>query len=313
MVAAALGDGDVRLIQLADGSQTAVAAHRGAVRALAFHEPTGDFLTGGDDGRLCRVSREGGSAEVHALGSRWVEHVVADVRSGWAAASMGREVHLFTPDLEHAGPLPPLPSTATALTLDPAHGRLAAAHYGGVSLNGVQPTGAWAERVWKGSHLAVSLSPDGRWLVSATQEHALHVWPMDGGEDCGMRGYPGKPLSLAWSADSRLLLTSGLDSLAAWRFDGPGPAGREPLLLGWAGGGLIVQVAAHPKAPAAAAGCDNGALLFADLDEERAVLIEEPDGREISALSWTSDGLALAVGRSDGEVTVFDMAGRSAG
>lgn len=311
VVAAALGDGTVRLIPFEHGAPPMVsAAHRGAVLCVAFHPPSRSFLTGADDGRLCRAGLDGDHEELADFGGKWVEHLLVEPTAGRVAVAAGREVHVLTRDFSSRCKLGSLPSTVAALMLDRAGERLAAAHYGGVSLVRFDASDEdnWSVFAWKGSHLAAAVSPDGRWLVSGTQENDVHVWPLGGGPDYGMRGYPAKPRSLSWTADSKLLLTSGLDSAVAWSFDGAGPQGREPLLLGGSGGGLTTFAAAHPTAPAAAFAFDDGGVMFADLGEGRAAMLTEPDGREITALSWTADGLALLVGYQDGGVTVFDIA-----
>lgn len=306
-IAAALGDGSVCLVPR-DGSTepVRVPVHGGAVLAIAYHSPSGLFLTTGDDGRVCSVSADGSVSEVARVGSRWVEHLVVDPQHGGVLVAMGRELSKIAPDLK---------TFRLAKTLDHAPGGLASeiggrfiiAHYDGVTLDRCGQNNDAQELSWPGAHLAACVSPDGKWCVSATQERALHVWPLDGGEHLGMRGYAAKPVSLSWSKDSRLLLTSGLESMAAWRFDGSGPRGRDPLMLGWGGGGLATRVAAHPGAPAGAAGFDNGAVVFADLVTEDSALLQEATGHEVTALDWTPDGLALVTGQIDGALAVYDV------
>lgn len=306
-VAAALGDGSVCIV-LRDGSSEPlrVPVHAGAVLAIAYHPPSGLFLTTGDDGRVCSVSPDGVVSEVALLGSRWVEHLAVDAKHGEALVSVGRRLYSITPDLKTYRLVRTLDHAPSELAWDTG-GRFIIAHYGGVTLQRCGQDGDLLELSWSGANLAAAVSPDGKWCVSATQERALHVWPMDGSEQLGMQGYSAKPASLSWSKDSRLLLTSGLETMAAWRFDGAGPRSRPPLMLGWGAGGLATRVAAHPSAPAGAAGFDNGAVVFADLWTEDSALLEEPTGQEVTALDWTLDGLALVTGQIDGALAVYDV------
>jgi len=308
IVATALGDGSVCLISRdASTEPVRVPLHRGAVLAIAYHRPSDQFLTAGDDGRVCGVSTDGAFGEVACLGSRWIEHLVADPGDGRVLVSMGRELYIITPDLKTTRLAKTLAAAPGGLAYDTAGGRFVVAHYDGVTLCEFGVDDDSLALSWSGAHLAAAVSPDGQWCVSATQERALHIWPLDGSEQLGMRGYAGKPVSLSWSADSQILLTSGLDSMAGWRFDGGGPRGRDPLMLGWGAGGLATRVAAHPTAPVGAAGFDNGAVVFADLVTQDSALLEDATGHEVTALDWTPDGLALLIGHADGALAVYDV------
>ncbi|MBV9116902.1 MAG: WD40 repeat domain-containing protein, partial [Acetobacteraceae bacterium] len=60
VAAFALGDGTLRLTDPAvPEGWRAVAAHDGAVLALAADAVPGGFVSGGDDGRACRVRADG--------------------------------------------------------------------------------------------------------------------------------------------------------------------------------------------------------------------------------------------------------------
>lgn len=100
-IAAAVGDGSVWIVRR-DGSNEPlrVPVHAGAVLAIAYHPPSGLFLTTGDDGRVCSVSSDGVVGEVALLGSRWVEHLAIDAEYGEALVSVGRSLYSITPDLE---------------------------------------------------------------------------------------------------------------------------------------------------------------------------------------------------------------------
>ena len=105
----------------------------------------------------------------------------------------------------------------------------------------------------KGSHLRVSFSPDGRFLVTAMQEPALHGWRLADGNNMRMSGYPGKVRSMSWSADGKGLATSGANELIIWSFQGKdGPMGKEPRTLAHYANRVAV-VACHPRQDVAAA------------------------------------------------------------
>src|SRR5579885_2930022 len=62
------------------------------------------------------------------------------------------------------------PSSVRGLAFMPKGYRLAIAHYGGASLWFPNATVLPDRFEWKGSHLSISVSPDGRFLVTAMQE-----------------------------------------------------------------------------------------------------------------------------------------------
>jgi WD40 repeat protein len=299
----ALGDGTVRWD---DG--TSVTAHDGAVLSAALH-PTGDgLLTGGDDGRLA-WSRRGGSQVLAELKGRWVDVLAASAASGLIAFAGGREVHLR--DARDAGFANLLghERAVAALAFDPKGRRLACASYGGTAL--------WYARIqdqkpqwlkWAGSHIALAFSPDGRFLISAMQENALHGWRLSDGADMRMGGYPAKPRSLAFLDSGRLLATSGASGAVVWPFSGSsGPMGKQAAEVGYHEGALVTRVAALAGRPRVAAGLDDGRIWTAELSGSGAPFLKAEKGPPISALAVSPDNRRLAWGDEEGGAGVLEL------
>ena len=71
------------------------------------------------------------------------------------------------------------------------------------------------------------ISRDGRFLISAMQEPMLHGWRLSDRKDMQMSGYAARVRSFAFTADDKLLATSGANQLILWPFHGKdGPMGR---------------------------------------------------------------------------------------
>jgi hypothetical protein len=88
----ALGDGRVRLLP-ADVKEAAPDAgeplHRGAVLSL-IADPTSDgFLSGGDDGRLLRISPDGSATEIVNQKGKWIDKLAAHLANGILATHAG--------------------------------------------------------------------------------------------------------------------------------------------------------------------------------------------------------------------------------
>ena len=172
---------------------------------------------------------------------------------GSVAWSAGKIAHVLTSKGEDR--TFEAPSTVAGLAFAPKGLRLAIAHYNGATLWFPNAPGAAPQKLeWKGSHLAVTFSPDGRFLVTAMQEPTLHGWRIADGQHMRMSGYSARVRSLSWSAGGDFLATSGSEQLILWPFDGKtGPMGRQPKLMAQ-GEARVSVVACHPRQPVAAVG-----------------------------------------------------------
>ncbi len=308
-VAFALGDGRVRFLPAEVAAAETPAGepvHKGAVLALAG-DPTSDgFVSGGDDGRLLRLGLDGTVTELASQKGKWIDHIVAHKATGAIAAAAGKFALVVKDgELREFGPHQ---STVADLDFSKDGGRIACAHYGGVTVwsigNVTLPPRRFA---WRGSHVALKWSTDGKFIATGTQENDIHVWRMAQATDMRMQGYPAKVKSLSWSADARWLYTSSQPVFTAWPFAGKGPEGKPPLQFGDEGAGLITVVAAHPAAEFVAGGYDSGELQLGDIKTKRSVVLKMADSSAITCLAWAPDGFRLAAGNERGDLLVIDL------
>jgi WD40 repeat protein len=289
----------------APGSARRVVAHPdGAVLASATDGKA--LITGGDDGLIVRTSADGASATMHDAKGRWIDALAAR-EDGAIAWSTGKSV--FARDAKGTVRSLGVPTTARGLAFAPKGYRLAIAHYNGVSVWFPNTEQAPDVFEWKGSHTDVTFSPDGRFVVSAMQENALHGWRVSDRANMRMSGYPSKVKSLAWSADGFWLATSGADSCVVWPFrekDGPmNKAPRECAVRK----AKISKVAFHPKVLMLAVGYEDGWILLCRLADQSETLVRRPDALRdaISALAWSRDGRSLLFGTAGGEAGLVTL------
>jgi WD40 repeat protein len=298
----ALGDGGVLLAK--DGASQRVAAHPdGAVLVAASDGAR--LVTGGDDGRVA-LTKPDGSTETLAEAKGWIDALALHA-GGAVAFSIGKRV--TARDDKGREKTFEAPSTVRGLAFAPKGYRLAMAHYNGATL-WFPNTDAKPEILdWKGSHLDVTWSPDGRFVVTSMQENALHGWRLQ--PDKGhmrMSGYPSKTRSLSWSDDGKWLATSGAEAAIVWPFDSKeGPTGKAPRECG-VRPARVSRVAFHPKALVLAIGYEDGCILLVRLTDASELLARHPrEGSGITALAWDDNGKRLAFGGQDGQAGVLTL------
>ena len=296
--------GEEALLMARGEDRRRVSVHGGAILAAAADGKR--ILTGGDDGKVAATDAAGVSATLATDGRhRWIDHVAVGP-DGAAAWSAGKQA--FVRLAKGAERVCEMPSTVGALAFAPKGLRLAIAHYNGASLWFPNAAKAEPERLeWKGSHLAVTFSPDGRFLITAMQEPTLHGWRLTDRHDMRMQGYAARVRSLDWSADGKWLASSGSSQLVLWPFQSKtGPIGKAPRMLAPADA-TLEMVACHPKEPIVAAGYADGLILLVRIDDGAEILARKPAGAPVTALAWNESGTLLAFGAEDGDAGVVDL------
>ena len=290
------------LLVARNGEQRRLAVHDGGILAAACDGQR--LLTGGDDGKV--MATDAGGKTTHLAADRkrrWIDQVATG--SGAIAWSAGRQVSVRTAKGEER--TIEVPSSAGGLAFAPKGFRLAIAHYNGATL-WFPNAAADPERLeWKGSHLTVSFSRDGKFLVTAMQEPMLHGWRLADGRHLRMAGYAVKVRSLDWTADGDWLATGGSNQLILWPFAGKdGPMGKTPRMLAPAQA-LAAVVACHPEQPVVAVGYVDGLVLLVRLEDGAEIVAKRPGAAPVSALAWNAAGSSLAFGTEDGEAGIVDL------
>jgi WD40 repeat protein len=305
-----LGDGRVRLLPAdvkdvaSDGGEP---VHKGAVLSLIADPLNDGFVSGGDDGRLLRIAPDGSATEIASQKGKWIDRLAAHRGNGTIAASAGK-MALIVDKSGEMREFGPHQSTVAGVDFSKDGSRIAAAHYGGVTVWSIgQVTLPPRRFAWQGSHVALKWSTDGKFIATGTQENDIHVWRIAQATDMRMQGYPAKVKSLSWSGDARWLYTSSQPVFTAWPFAGKGPEGKPPLQFGEEGAGLLTVVAAHPAAEFVAGGYDSGELQLGDIKGRRSVVLKMSDGSPVSCLAWSPDGFRLAAGNDKGDMLVVDL------
>ncbi len=163
------------------GEVSKVAIHGGAV--LCATTDGKRIVTGGDDGKVVALDAKG---EITVLATdakrRWIDNVALhpDGAVAWSAGKTAF-VHSGKGDAKSFD----APSTVGGLAFAPKGLRVAVAHYNGVTLWFPNMAAKPEFLEWAAPHLAVTFSPDNKFLVTGMHEPALHGggWPTTG--TCG--------------------------------------------------------------------------------------------------------------------------------
>jgi WD40 repeat protein len=286
-----------------EGQPTAIAVHGGGILCAASDGAR--IVTGGDDGKVVSL---GAAGEVTLLATeakrRWIDNVALHP-DGAVAWSAGKTAFVRSGSSEEKSL--DVPSTVGGLAFAPKGLRLAIAHYNGVTLWFPNMAATPEFLAWAGSHLAVTFSPDNKFLVTAMHEPALHGWRLADNRHMRMTGYPGRVRSVSWSAGGKALATSGADMIILWPFASKdGPMGKEPAMLAPLQA-RVTAVACHPTDAMLAAGYADGTVLMVRLSDGAEILVHRNGGAAIAALAWNPNGTLLAFAAEDGEAGLLAL------
>jgi WD40 repeat protein len=153
---------------------------------------------------------------------------------------------------------------------------------------------------------SLAWSPDGSWLAMCVEEAGIVLLRLSDVRTVRMPSYPASVGSLSWSADSRVLATSGAYRMIAWDVLSLDDGSEQPTSLSTGRGGFILveAVDVHPGRPLIAAGYSDGRVVVARIGHPDELVVKPPGGGAVQALRWSADGQHLAVGTCGGEAAI---------
>ena len=165
--------------------------------------------------------------------------------------------------------------------------------------------GALKELPYGNAILALTWSPDGRWLVAGCHDNAVHLWAPTADMELQMSGYETKLLELGFSRDSKWLATGGGRDACIWDCTGAGPEGREPLLLPHAT--RVCAVAFQNQHGLLATAALGGEFCLWAPTRKNPLIAEVKMPVTATKFAWRPDDTMLAVGTEKGAVFVFKL------
>ena len=293
-------------LSLAQSGQTLITQPHDEASILLSCVTSEGVVTAGEDGKLMNTTFDGTTTELADNKGRWVDALTAGP-SNSLAWSCGKTI--FSRDGKGQIRSLEAPSSVRGLSFLPKGYRLAFSHYNGASLWFPNSEAKPEQLDWKGSHLDLTVSPDGRFVVTSMQENTLHGWRLSDKKDMRMSGYPSKVRSLSWSHDGEWLATSGAEAAVIWPFkEKDGPMGKPPRECG-VRPAKITQVAFHPKALVLAIGYEDNCILLCRLTDAAELLVRRPVAGEgsITCMAWDQTGKHMVFGTSEGQAGLLTL------
>lgn len=260
-----------------------------------------DFITGGPDGPLYRVSAEGEKSDLGIAVTAPVSATDYCVEKQCLAIAGGSTVKLFEGSKLAAGPIIDQASAISAIKCSPAGDTIAVAHEDGLTIWSMQTGGEkLADFVFPGKPGAPSWSPDGRWLAAALSDGGFQLIDVLSGDTNALTDYPDPVNAIDWNMKANAVVTSGAYRVAAWSLDKAPLQDRRSGALESGTTGLVPvsAVTSHPDRNLVAAGYKNGFVVVMQLGVRDELVLNSEDRGAITSLAWTRDGkhLALATG-----------------
>lgn len=314
LLAAASQSGGLTLFDAAGAVKHILPGHADGANCLAWM-PGADnqiLASGGQDGCVRFWDAPTGAQTAEAKpGNGWIEHLawLPPGNAQLLMAATGRKLVALRPDGSIAHAFPDAAKTISALAVGPSTfdsrplTYLAAACFGLVRVFDAASFAPVKEYVYGNALLALTWSPDGRWLVAGCHDNAVHLWAPAEDLELHMSGYETKLRELSFSHNSRWLATGGGRDACVWDCSGPGPEGREPLLLPHKA--PVVAVAFQNRHSLLATGAADGEFALWGPTRSSPLLVEVRMPAAATKFAWRPDDALLAVGTAQGHVFVF--------
>jgi cytochrome c len=150
--------------------------------------------------------------------------------------------------------------------------------------------------------VALSVSPDGKLIASASWDHTVRLWPLAGGAPRVLRGHSQNVNGVAFTPDGGELVSAGYDAtLRIWPLVGSPAIATLPTPLN--------TVAVARDGEIVAAGADGKVYFLSSAGAIRGAIEAQPS--PIIAVAVSADGALVAAAGIRGSVAVIERGSRT--
>ena len=290
------------------GVKQTLKGHGFGTAAIAW-QPGGKLLaSAGQDGKVRLWDAQTGS-EMVAMdgGSAWVEQLIWHPRGEWLVSAAGKKLRLWNAKGELLQNYPDQAATIAAVSWLPKGKEFITTCYGGVFFWSPENDSLIRRFEWKGSVLALAVSPDSQFIAGGCQDASVHFWHVKNGKNLEMTGYPQKVKELSWDSSSRFLATGGGEQVTIWDCSGKGPAGSTPISFELHLKPLTA-LAFQNNGPILASACADGVIaLWYPAVWKKVLTTTQFSEAGVSQLKWAPNDNRFAVGGDLGEVALYSV------
>ncbi len=164
-----------------------------------------------------------------------------------------------------------------------------------------------------GPVLAVAITPDGRWVVTGSEDETVRLFDLTShcpaASQIVLRQHSGPVTSIAISLDGRWMATTSHDrTVRLWDLTTPQPGSRVTVLDGHEGGVHSVAISSTGRWLATAA-YDRTVRVWNmnAVDPASKCVVLAGHGGEVRSILFSTDGCRLITGGEDGTARVWDL------
>ncbi|MCA1452692.1 WD40 repeat domain-containing protein [Bradyrhizobium sp. BRP22] len=264
-------------------------------------EPSG-IIVHERGGRLFRVAASGTAQEILEIDDQALE-ALAFMVNGSVLAAVGGSIVSYDPGGGRFA-TPTYAGMASALAVSADGASIAIASTRGLFAGKI---GSEPDIVFEvGKLAAISWSPDGVWIAASLERGGIVLLRPADERMIRIPDYPATARSLAWSADSRRLVTSGAFRIIVWDVSTLDDGRAEPASVGTGQAGFIAvaTIDLQSRGSLIAAGYGDGKVVVAKIGSRDELLVKAPGQGEVRAIRWSTDGQHLAFGTAEGEAAI---------
>ncbi|ORY65875.1 WD40-repeat-containing domain protein [Pseudomassariella vexata] len=151
----------------------------------------------------------------------------------------------------------------------------------------------------------VRISPDGRWIASASADGTIKLWEASTGRNLEtLVGHMAGVSAVAWSPDSTTLASGSDDkAIRLWNRVTGKPATKKPL---WGHHNYVYSLAFSPKGNILASGSYDEAVFLWDVRAGRLMRSLPAHSDPVSGIDFSSDGTLVVSSSTDGLTRIWD-------
>ncbi|WP_454625238.1 WD40 repeat domain-containing protein [Bradyrhizobium cenepequi] len=253
-------------------------------------------------GRLFHVSASGATEQILKIDDQAFDALAVTV-DGTVLAAVGGSIASYDAGGARFA-TPTYRGAASALAISPDGARVAIASTLGLFVGKI---GSEPDTVFEvGKLAAISWSPDGVWIAASLERGGVVLLRPADERMIRIPDYPATAWSLAWSADSHRLATSGAFRIIVWDVSTLNDGRAQPVSVGTGRAGFVAVEAVDLqfRNSLIAAGYANGKVVVAKIGDRDELLVKTPGQGEVCAIRWSIDGQHLAFGTADGEAAI---------